>query len=259
MEQALETIGKMKAIVGGFQVDDLRVVATSAVREAVNGRAFCRAVRRRHGIQVEVISSEEEARLAFASVSRHFDLDGRPTAVVDIGGGSVEVVLAAGTAIEEVYWLPLGAVRVTEQYCQSDPLRTKYWKRLRRAIDRTVEERIGEPRFTAQTMIGSGGTFTTLAGMIQSELDQPFEAPQARVPLDPAQRPAGLLRARDRIDRQYRTVLSPRVSQEVAFELRTPRPCRPRAGSSNEQHSASGRRPGPHAHAVHSGRSVPPE
>ena len=55
-----------------------------------------------------MISGEEEAQLAFRSAARHFDLEGRSTAVVDIGGGSVEVILSAGTAIDQVYSLPAG-------------------------------------------------------------------------------------------------------------------------------------------------------
>ncbi|HEX9582502.1 MAG TPA: hypothetical protein VF970_15465, partial [Gemmatimonadales bacterium] len=74
MERSIEALGKMKAIAEGFQVDELRAVATSAVREASNGRAFLREVWRRHRLKVEVISGEEEAQLAFQSVNRHFNL-----------------------------------------------------------------------------------------------------------------------------------------------------------------------------------------
>src|SRR3954463_3692634 len=115
IERALAALGKMKAIADGFQITELRATATSAVREAANGRTFVREVLRQHKVRIDVISGEEEAQLAFRSAARHFDLQGRSTAVVDIGGGSVEVILSAGTAIDQVYSLPLGAVRVTER------------------------------------------------------------------------------------------------------------------------------------------------
>jgi exopolyphosphatase/guanosine-5'-triphosphate,3'-diphosphate pyrophosphatase len=165
MERSIEALGKMKAIADGFEVAELRVVATSAVREASNGRAFLREVWRRHRLKVEVISGDEEAQLAFQSVSRHFQLESRSAAIVDIGGGSVEVILVAGGVIDQVHSLPLGAVRLTERHVRSDPLKRRHWKALKREIDEVIEDVIGEPPFTAEVMIGSGGTFSNLGQM----------------------------------------------------------------------------------------------
>ena len=171
MEQSLQTLGRMKAIAEGFGVGELRAIATSAVREAANGRDFVREAWRRCRVRIEVVPPEEEARLAFRSVSRHYDLSDRLTAIVDIGGGSTEVILAAGGVIDQVVSLPLGAVRLSERYCKSDPLRPKHWKALRRGIDSTIKEMMGKPPFAAEVMIGSGGTFTNLAEMAQLERD----------------------------------------------------------------------------------------
>jgi exopolyphosphatase/guanosine-5'-triphosphate,3'-diphosphate pyrophosphatase len=169
MERALEALGKMKAIADGFAVRDLRAIATSAVREATNGRLFCREAWRRHRLRVEVISAEEEAQLAFQSVQRHFGLEGQSTAVVDIGGGSAEVILALGGVVERIHSLPLGAVRLTERWVRSDPLKARHWKALKRAIDDTIKSVVGKkPPFTAEVMIGSGGTFSNLAQMARS-------------------------------------------------------------------------------------------
>jgi exopolyphosphatase / guanosine-5'-triphosphate,3'-diphosphate pyrophosphatase len=164
IERALAAIGKMKAIADGFEVRETRAIATSAVREAANGRAFCREVLRRHKVRIDVISGEEEAQLAFGSASRHFSLEGRSTAVVDIGGGSLEVILATGTVIDQVHSLPLGAVRVTERLVRSDPLKEKHWKLMRKEVDRSIRS-IGKPLHRAEIMVGSGGTFTALAHM----------------------------------------------------------------------------------------------
>ena len=169
MERSYAALAKMKAIVDGFQVTELRAVATSAVREATNGRAFVREVRRRCGLHIEVISPEEEAQLALQSAMQSSDLAGRSVAVVDIGGGSVEVVLAAGAVVDQMYTLPLGSVRLTEAYGSADRMGRRKWKRLRRAIDRVLDERIGEPPFQPEVMIGSGGTFTNLADMVNAE------------------------------------------------------------------------------------------
>jgi exopolyphosphatase/guanosine-5'-triphosphate,3'-diphosphate pyrophosphatase len=165
VERALTALGKMKAIADGFEVTEIRAIATSAVREAANGRGFLREVLRRHKVRIDVISGDEEAQLAFRSAARHFDLEGRSTAVVDIGGGSLEVILAAGTVIDQVHSLPLGAVRVTERFVRSDPLREKHWKVMRKEIDHTIRGALGRPSHRAEIMIGSGGTFTALAHM----------------------------------------------------------------------------------------------
>jgi exopolyphosphatase / guanosine-5'-triphosphate,3'-diphosphate pyrophosphatase len=167
IERALSALGKMKAIADGFKITELRAIATSAVREAANGRTFIRQVARQHKVNIEVISGEEEAQLAFRTASRHFDFQGRPTAVVDIGGGSVEVILSAGTAVDHVYSLPLGAVRVTERLVRSDPLKPRHWKEMKAEIDRVIRGAIRPPAHRADLMIGSGGTFTALAHMIK--------------------------------------------------------------------------------------------
>jgi exopolyphosphatase/guanosine-5'-triphosphate,3'-diphosphate pyrophosphatase len=169
MARSLDALGKMKAIADGFGVAELRAAATSAVREADNGEVFRREAWRRHRVRVEVISSDEEARLAFESATRRFNLEGRSVAVADIGGGSLEVVLSAGSIVDQVHSLPLGAVRLTEQFAKSDPLRAKHWKALRRAIDTALERQIGKPPFTVEIMVGSGGTFSALGGMTRVE------------------------------------------------------------------------------------------
>jgi exopolyphosphatase/guanosine-5'-triphosphate,3'-diphosphate pyrophosphatase len=169
IERALSAIGKMKAIADGFKITDLRAIATSAVREAANGRMFVREVLRQHKLKIEVISGEEEAELAFRSATRHFDLQGRSSAVVDIGGGSLEVILSAGTAIDHVYSLPLGAVRVTERLVRSDPLREKHWRRMKDEIDQTIRTAIKPTAHRAEIMVGSGGSFTALAHMSKWE------------------------------------------------------------------------------------------
>src|SRR5256712_3665445 len=160
MEQSLQTLSRMKAIAEGFNARELRAIATSAVREAANGRDFVREAWRRCRVRIEIVPAEEEARLAFRSVSRHYDLSDRLTAIVDIGGGSAEVILAAGGVVEQVVSLPLGAVRLSERYCKSDPLRRKHWKALRPGIDDTIDEEMGKPPVGAEGRIRSGRSFT---------------------------------------------------------------------------------------------------
>jgi exopolyphosphatase / guanosine-5'-triphosphate,3'-diphosphate pyrophosphatase len=178
MERSIAALARMNAIAKGFEVAELRAVATSAVREATNGRAFCQEIRRRCGLRVEIISGEEEAQLALRSALHHFDLAGRSVAIVDIGGGSMEVTLTAGTVVEDVVTLPLGAVRLTERYGGDETLSPKRWRKLRRAIDRALDAKLRKPPFHPEIMIGSGGTFTNLAAMVQVEREGTARAVQ---------------------------------------------------------------------------------
>jgi exopolyphosphatase / guanosine-5'-triphosphate,3'-diphosphate pyrophosphatase len=75
------------------------------------------------------------------------------------------VILSAGTAIDHVYSLPFGAVRVTERLLRSDPLKPKHWKEMKEEIDRGIRSVLRQPHHRAEIMIGSGGTFTSLAHM----------------------------------------------------------------------------------------------
>lgn len=184
MAHSLRVLGRMKAIVEGFGVGELRTIATSAVREASNGRELVREAWKRCRVRVDVVPPEEEARLALRSVRRHYDLGDRRTAIVDIGGGSAEVVLAVGGLVELVVSLPLGAVRLTEHYVKSDPPKSKHWNALQRGIDGAIKEGLGKVPFAADVMIGSGGTFTNLVEMAQCEREgkagSPRDYPLAR-------------------------------------------------------------------------------
>ena len=102
IEKSLTALRRMKQIAEGFQITELRTIATCAVREAANGEDFRRRAEEL-GIEIEVIGAEKEALLAFSSVQRSLDLTNQHVCVVDIGGGSTEIVLAFGNLVEAVY------------------------------------------------------------------------------------------------------------------------------------------------------------
>src|SRR5262245_8306140 len=114
IRQSLEALRHMQAIAAGYGARHVEVIATSAVRAASNGAAFLPPVRATLGLEIEVIAPEEEGRLSFASIARHFNLHGTRAVAVDLGGGSTEVILVTDRAVEAIYSLPLGAVRLTE-------------------------------------------------------------------------------------------------------------------------------------------------
>jgi len=165
MESAALAIARMKEIARGYGVQQLRAVATAAVREADNRDEFLRLVRQQAGIELEVISAEEEARLAHLSVMHAFDLRGIAAAVVDIGGGSTEIVLSSGGVVEQVYTLPLGAVRLTEMFEGVEDGAEQPFEELNEHLRSVIKSLVGKPPFRPQLAVGTGGTFTTLAAV----------------------------------------------------------------------------------------------
>src|SRR5262249_1499433 len=129
---------------------------------------FCDRVRKELKLSIEVISANEEARLAFLSVARAFDISGRKVAVADIGGGSMEGGLASSGLVDQVYGRKLGAVRVTEECGVAGRSSEKRVAKMREFIDRTLKKEIGKPPFVPDMLFGTGGTFTALASIIMA-------------------------------------------------------------------------------------------
>lgn len=165
VQQSLEALRHMKAIADGYNLDRLDVIATSAVREASNSERFLNLVKHRLGLKISVISATEEGQLSFASAARHFDLKAINAAVVDLGGGSAELIFAAKGLIEAIHSLPLGAVRLTDSFLDSDPPDDNDVRRLRKHIRKCFKKNIGGPDFVPYEMIGAGGTFVALANI----------------------------------------------------------------------------------------------
>lgn len=172
MDKTLAALRRMKQIAEGFQVTQIRTIATCAVREADNGPEFVRRAREEIGIDIEVVSAKQEALFAFLSVSRSFDLTGKPTAVADIGGGSTEIVLAMGNFIEAIYTTQLGAVRLSEIYGNGTGMAGEEYERLVEGIDRHLRKHTKNLVFVPHMLYGSGGTFTSLASMVMAQKGQ---------------------------------------------------------------------------------------
>jgi len=119
------------------------------------------------GLEIEVIDAGMEAHLAFQSVRRRFDLACKNTVLADIGGGSTEIVLANGELIEAVYATQLGAVRLAEKFGDDLALDEKFLP-MKRWIDRELRKTTEKPAAPLHLLIGSGGTFTSLASMLMA-------------------------------------------------------------------------------------------
>jgi exopolyphosphatase/guanosine-5'-triphosphate,3'-diphosphate pyrophosphatase len=167
IDDTIEAMRRMLDIAEQFEVSHMRAVATAAVRDAENGSELIDLARERLGVEIEVISPEEEGRLAFLSAVESADLEGR-SAVIDIGGGSVEVVRSTGREIEFITSLPLGAVLLSERYHTEDPMPRRDYRRLTKYVRGVLEEALGDDPDPVATLVGSGGTINAVAAMISA-------------------------------------------------------------------------------------------
>ena len=106
--------------------------ATSAVRDAVNSDDVLATVEKRTGVDISVLSGEDEARLTFLAVRRWFGWSAGRLAVFDIGGGSLEIAGGSDEAPDVAWSVPLGAARLSRQWLTGEPLDDEGWRGLRR-------------------------------------------------------------------------------------------------------------------------------
>jgi exopolyphosphatase/guanosine-5'-triphosphate,3'-diphosphate pyrophosphatase len=149
--------------VGG--VSRRRFVATSATRDARNREVFVAGVRDILGVEPDVVSGDEEAMFSFVGATRELDDTGAPYLVVDIGGGSTELVLGA-QAPEHAVSVDMGCVRLTERYLRSDPPTLDEVAAARAEVERLIDQASESvPLPQASTVVGLAGSVTTVAGI----------------------------------------------------------------------------------------------
>jgi len=156
--RTLETIADYAATCGEYDVRRLRVTGTSAVRDAGNRDDFLGAVRELTGQLPELLTGEQEARITFAGVLSDLDQSG-PMMVVDIGGGSTELVYGQGFP-EKLTSLDVGCVRMFEKHLHSDPPAESELQALRAEVSHALRS------FKATCLVPAGTRFVGVAGTL---------------------------------------------------------------------------------------------
>ena len=162
LDRTFRTIAEFAATCGELGVERLRVTGTSAVRDARNREEFFEGVRKLTGTDAELLSGEEEARATFLGTLSDLDEPGT-VAVVDIGGGSTEIVVGRREP-ESLVSLDIGCVRSFEKYLVSDPPSSGQIEALRAEVDGVLaqaREELDVP--PGSRLIGVAGTVTQLA------------------------------------------------------------------------------------------------
>ena len=156
----------------------VRVIATSAARDAINPTDLTTAIERASGLKTEIISGAREAEWAFQGVATDAELAPLPLLLLDVGGGSTEFILGHGTQKSFAHSFPLGTVRLMEKFPHGDPptraefTRCRDW--LKKFLHGEVRPQLG-PALTLETkpvqLVGTGGT-TSILARIENKLDR---------------------------------------------------------------------------------------
>jgi exopolyphosphatase/guanosine-5'-triphosphate,3'-diphosphate pyrophosphatase len=166
IDRTIEVLSEFRRVMDDYGVTRARMVATSAVRDAKNGADFLDAATEAIGVRAELLSGEEEGRLAYQGATAGLDLGAGPYLVVDLGGGSTELVTggAAGGPVTAVS-LDVGCVRLTERFLHGDPPDADEVTSATRLVDQLVDGALeSHPDLReARQMVGVAGTVSTLA------------------------------------------------------------------------------------------------
>jgi exopolyphosphatase/guanosine-5'-triphosphate,3'-diphosphate pyrophosphatase len=170
IERVLATLDGYAEEIERLHADARPAVLTSAVRDAANGAELVALLERRYGLEARVIAGSEEAELTFLGATSDRDAaDTTPTLVIDVGGGSTELVVGAGRRVEFSTSMQAGVVRQSERHLHHDPPGCDELHALANEVARMIEQSVPEEvRRSAKRAIAVAGTATSCAAIDQA-------------------------------------------------------------------------------------------
>jgi exopolyphosphatase/guanosine-5'-triphosphate,3'-diphosphate pyrophosphatase len=209
LDRALSVLRDYAAELRTANASRVRMVATSATRDASNRDDFVRGVRHVLGIDPEVVTGDEEAALSFAGATRELTA-AAPYLVVDIGGGSTEFVLGS-QRVEAASSVDVGCVRLTERHLHTDPPIPAQVSAASADIDEAIARvRAAVPAERARTLVGLAGSVTTVAAMALDLSEYDAERiHHSRISFDDVHRVAEQLLAMSHAERAAIPVMHP--------------------------------------------------
>lgn len=163
MERNVASVAAFNAKALELGADQVVAVGTMALRSASNSDVFLRKVKEACGVEVMIIPGEEEARLSYLAILSGLPIQGGELVVFDTGGGSTEFIYGRGTQVVKRFSVNLGAVRITENYLNADPVTPEQVGAATAQIDKEFAEAgvEGHP----QQLVGMGGTVTSMGAV----------------------------------------------------------------------------------------------
>ena len=211
LARTFRVLRSYRQIIEAASATAVRMVATSATRDAANADEFVAGVHGILGIEPEVLSGEDEALLSFTGATAELTGEAAPYLVTDIGGGSTEFVLGDPGAVTAAVSVNIGCVRMTERHLRHDPPGDDEIVAARADIDAALDVVAGKiPVSGARTLVGLAGSVTTVAALVLGlESYQPELIHHSRVSAEEARRVAASLLAQTRAERARLPVMHP--------------------------------------------------
>ncbi len=178
IHRGLEALRRFQELALSHQVEQIVTAATSAVREAPNGREFLQAIQDQLGLEVDLVSGSEEARLIYLGVLSGMPFGDRPHLVLDIGGGSTELILADGRDARALTSTRVGAVRLQRDFVKDDPMPPQRRTFLKAFIQGSLEPAINKVQRRIKpeehpVMVATSGTALAIGSLVASDDDHP--------------------------------------------------------------------------------------
>ncbi len=176
LERAFLTLRHCRELALSHGVEQIVTAATSAVREAPNGREFLQELEDQLGLAVDLVSGPEEARLIYLGVLSGFSFGETPHYILDIGGGSTELILADGRDARALTSTRIGAVRLQREFCQQDPLPPSRRSFLEAYIQGSLDPAVAQVKGQLKAgekpvLVATSGTAMALAALAAAEDD----------------------------------------------------------------------------------------
>lgn len=170
MERALASLSRCQQLAASYNADHIIAVATSAVREASNGRTFIQQIQQELNLSVDLVSGQEEARRIYLGVLSGMELNNRPHIIIDIGGGSTELILGDSHEPRFLSSTKVGAVRLSAEYVTTDPVSEQEYQYLHAYIQGMLDRPVDELKAFLEKgemvqLLGTSGTIETLANI----------------------------------------------------------------------------------------------
>ncbi|KAA9338626.1 phosphatase [Hymenobacter busanensis] len=185
--RALHTLQAFQEEIELHQVEQVRATATSAVRVARNGQELVKDIFQQTGIRVEIIAGAREAELICQGIRQAVALGSEPSLLVDIGGGSVEFIIANADTIFWMQSFEIGAQRLLDRFFRHDPLHFADVQAEQDYLRATLAPLLAAiAHFRPATLVGASGTFDTLGDLQAARLGQDYshQPPARTISLD---------------------------------------------------------------------------
>ncbi len=166
--RGIKALGKFRESINRFDVKKIAVFGTAALRNAVNGQQFLDEVKKKFNFDIQLITGDEEASLIYYGVRQAVDLGERKSLIMDIGGGSVEFIIANEKMIFWKRSFKLGAALLSDKFQPSDPLTPRDVKAIKAYLKQELEPLLKACQlYLPLRLIGSAGSFETFASMLR--------------------------------------------------------------------------------------------